>query len=335
MQLYNKKKRKEKMSKKIALLFPGYGSQYVGMGKELYDEYRIVQEYFEEASSCLDINFVKLCFASSDSELGKMANAYTSLFLVGSAVFALLKENGIESDIVAGYNNGESAALFAGGCFSLPDGLYLLNKFASFYQSIVETMDLVALHVMGVTTTHLEEACHKVNSIDGHVFVAIYNNRTDHIIVGNAEKVARIQHLFGSEAGVVIEDASIDVGLHSPLAAAIVVRFKPSLEKVDFKDMRIPLISNIDGKIITDGAESKERFIAHINSPVMMSAVLRRLGDYDIIIVACPGDQLSAMVKSQYPEKTVMTIAKKADLEELKKLIVVEQTVTESEHNDN
>src|SRR5262245_26836049 len=119
---------------KIALLFPGYGSQFVGMGKELYDEYRIVQEYFEEASNCLNVNFVKLCFASSDVELGKMVNAYTSLFLIGASVYAVLKESGIEVDIVAGYNNGENAALFAAHCFSLPDGLYLLNKFCSFYQ---------------------------------------------------------------------------------------------------------------------------------------------------------------------------------------------------------
>src|SRR5579872_2345677 len=100
---------------KIALLFPGYGSQYVGMGKELYDEYRIVQEYFEEASNCVNINFVKLCFASSDSEISKLVNAYTSLFVIGGAVSALLKEHGIVPDVVAGYNNGEITALFAAG----------------------------------------------------------------------------------------------------------------------------------------------------------------------------------------------------------------------------
>ena len=76
---------------KCALIFPGYSSQYVGMGKELYDEYRIVQEYFEEASNCSNINFVKLCFASSDIELAKLTNAYMALFLIGSSVFALLK----------------------------------------------------------------------------------------------------------------------------------------------------------------------------------------------------------------------------------------------------
>src|SRR5581483_6858303 len=123
---------------KIALVFPGYGSQYVGMGKELYDEYRIVQEYFEEASSCANLNFVKLCFASSDVELSKLAHAYMSLFLIGSSIFALLKEQEIIPEVVAGYNNGEITALFAGGCFSLPDGLYLLNKFCSFYQETID-----------------------------------------------------------------------------------------------------------------------------------------------------------------------------------------------------
>ncbi len=77
---------------KIALLFPGYGSQFVGMAKELYNENRIVQEYFDEASNCLDTNFLKLCFASSEIEIGMMSHAYTSIFLVSSAIYALLKE---------------------------------------------------------------------------------------------------------------------------------------------------------------------------------------------------------------------------------------------------
>src|SRR5438132_11488028 len=160
---------------KIALLFPGYGSQFVGMGKELYDEYRVVQEYFEEAGHVLNNNFVKLCFASSDVELSELVNAYTSLFLVGACVYAVLKEHGIEPDVVAGYNNGESAALFAAGCFSLPDGLYLLNKFCSFYQEIVDGMEVDAMHVTGVTTTELEAICKKVSDDEHKVFIAIYN----------------------------------------------------------------------------------------------------------------------------------------------------------------
>ena len=97
----------------IALLFPGYGSQYVGMAKDLYDESRTIQEYFEEAGNCLPINFVKLCFASSDTELSRMEHAYSATFLVSCAIHALLKEEGIKADVVAGYNLGEYTALYA------------------------------------------------------------------------------------------------------------------------------------------------------------------------------------------------------------------------------
>src|SRR5579859_6426456 len=98
---------------KIATLFPGYGSQYVGMGKELYDESRIMQEYFEEASNCLNINFVKLCFASSDAEISRIDNALLTNFLVGSALFALLKDLGFKTDVLVGHNAGEYAAIYS------------------------------------------------------------------------------------------------------------------------------------------------------------------------------------------------------------------------------
>src|SRR5438477_646709 len=223
------------MSKKIALLFPGYGSQFVGMGKELYDEYRVVQEYFEEASHVLDINFVKLCFASSDVELSKMVNAYASLFLVGASTYAVLKENGIVPDIVAGYNNGEATALFAAGCFSFPDGLYLLNKFCSFYQEIVDEMDAEVLHIKGIATAQLEKACEQVSHDKGKVFIAIYNNPTDHIVAGNRDQIAELQSMLGEDSEV--EFDCVEVGLHSSLMNIDVDQFKSFLDKVKFKDL--------------------------------------------------------------------------------------------------
>ena len=113
---------------KIGMLFPGQGSQYLGMGKELYADERIVQEYFDEASVCLEQNFLRLCFASSERELTKTSNAQTAIFLVSSAIFSLLKKKyDIVPDIVAGHSLGEYSALFAAGGISFPDRLYLLN----------------------------------------------------------------------------------------------------------------------------------------------------------------------------------------------------------------
>ena len=315
---------------KTALLFPGYGSQFVGMGKELYDEYRIVQEYFEEASHVLDINFVKLCFASSDAELSQLTKAYTSLFLVGASVYAVLKEQGIPIDVVAGYNNGESAALFAAGCFSFPDGLYLLNKFCSFYQEAVDEMDVEALHITGIPTAQLEKAClsleasvkkgEQVNNQD-KLFVAIYNSPTDHIVVGNHDQLAQLYDMFDGQASM--EYLGTEVGLHSPLMNNVVDLFKSFLEKVDFKDLKIPLISCIDGATVTAGSDTKERYLRHINSPLEWFYASRMLASYDCIIIAAPGGNLVDMIKNQYPEKTVVSIATKADIEKIKEIVNV------------
>ena len=304
---------------KIALLFPGYGSQFVGMGKELYDEYRIVQEYFEDASDCAGVNFVKLCFASSDVELGKMVHAYTSLFLVGSATYAVLKENGIEPDIVAGYNNGESTALFAAGCFTLPDGLYLLTKFCSFYQEVVDEMDVDAMHITGVETSQLESMCKKVSDNEHHVFIAIYNSPMDHIVAGSRTSLSQLQDLIDGNGEM--EYVGVEVGLHSSLMNNVVDLFKSYLEKVDFKDLKIPLISCIDGDTITVGADTKERFIRHIDSPLEFTRVMRQLADYDCILVASPGGSLVEEIKKRYPDKMVMVIAKKEDIDTLKEMM--------------
>ncbi len=304
---------------KIALLFPGYGNQFVGMGKELYDEYRVVQEYFEEASNCLDINFVKLCFASSDIELGKINNAYTSLFLVGSSVYAVLKEHGIEPDVVMGYNNGESAALFAAGCFSLPDGLYLLNKFSSFYQEFIDENEVDAMQVIDFSSRDLEVLCEKISTDEYPISIAIYNSQTDHIVTGNRIGLGQLQDAIDGKGK--IEFVGPEVGLHSLLMNTIVDVLKSYLEKVDFKDLKIPLISCIDGTIVTEGSDTKDRFIRHINSPIQFTKAMEKLVDYDCILITTPGDALAQMVQQHYPEKMVISIAKKTDVDTLKETL--------------
>ena len=106
----------KKTPRKIGMIFPGQGSQVLGMGKDIYDRERMVQEYFENASGCVDQNFVRLCFASSERELRDTVNAQTSIFLVSASFFALLKEKyDIVPDVVAGHSSGEYAAIFAAG----------------------------------------------------------------------------------------------------------------------------------------------------------------------------------------------------------------------------
>jgi [acyl-carrier-protein] S-malonyltransferase len=306
---------------KIGMIFPGYGSQFVGMGKELYDESRVIQEYFEDASNCLDINFVKLCFASSDAELAKMNSAYVALFLVSSSIAALLKEEGIEPQVVAGYNLGEYSAVHAVGGFSFPDGLYLLNKFALFYQELLGTVDVAVVRVIGVQTKQLQKLCDQAS--DGQLqaaFIGIYEAPDQHVVTGTRQAIEKLRdELAATEATVA--DLDVEVGLHSPLMDTVATQFKMYLEKVDFKNLRAPLITNVTAQTIDQGEEVKINVVEHIHRPLLWHNVLTCLNDCELLVEIGPGTTLTSYLKTMYPEKAVISVNKRSDFDELHTLV--------------
>lgn len=307
---------------KLGMLFPGYGSQSIGMAKELYDESRLVQEYFEEASNCLNVNFVKLCFASSDVELSQIPDAYTSNFLVSSAIAALLKSEGIDPTMVAGYNLGEYAALASVGCFTLPDGLYLLNKFAGMYQSALPSLSAGMLHITGVSTTAVEKLCKKVSTKDEKVMVALYVLPEECLVSGHSLAIDRLRDALHEQLPhALVENALLEHGLHSFLMDDMIKDFTMYLEKVDFKDLRAPFVSGVDGLPFVEGDRVKQHVLEHIHEPVLWPVVLKEMSVCDILVEVGPGKQLSRTVQALYPEKKVYTINTRADIEELKQAI--------------
>lgn len=306
---------------KIGMLFPGYGSQFVGMGKELYDDFRIVQEYFEEASNCLDQNFVKLAFASSEAELSKMNNAYTSTFLVSCAIAALLKQEGIKPSVVAGYNFGEYAALHAAEGLNLPDGLYLLNKFALFYQEITNSMSFSVMRLTGVTRDTLKKLCNEQSNENEFVHIAIYETETQHIIAGNSDAVERVWNAVRDNAGVSIDDVGVEVGLHSFVMEPVVNHIKTYLPKVDFKSLVCPLIASTHAQAITQNEEINAEVIAHLESPIVWDQTMAAFQECDLVIEVGPGTFLSSLYKVNFPEKSIYAINKKSDIQELKEYI--------------
>jgi [acyl-carrier-protein] S-malonyltransferase len=302
---------------KIGMVFPGYGSQFVGMAKELYDESRIIQEYFEEASNCLNNNFVKLCFASSDVELARMDNAYTALFLVSSSLAAWLKQElELPLAVTAGYNIGEYSALHSLGCFSFPDGLYLLSKYATFYQEFLATGSYAGIRIQGLSANVVEDICRQVTTDSAKATIGLYVVPYEQIVTGDAHAVSAVSEQIKSLQADVSE-APLALGLHSPSMDSVATQFKLYMEKVDFKDLSAPLITSTEVQEIRTGSEVKTELVKQLYSPVLWYQTMKQLSPCDIIIEIGPGTALQQMLKALYPDKLIVSINRREDLQEL------------------
>ncbi len=308
---------------KIGMLFPGYSSQFVGMGKELYDSSRVVQEYFEEASNCLGINFVKLCFASSDAELAKVTHAYPALLLVGvSTAYRILElYPDMTISCVAGYGIGEYSALTLAKVLTFPDGLYLLSKLSQFYTALREELDAKSVIVNGLTARKLKQICEEHNVPGACAHIAIYENKHDHVISGHCDAVNAIADSASDAGADRVKEIDLIEGFHTPLLYGLAEQLKMYLTKVDFKDPQIPLIMGINGKETCLAKKAQDAIIRQIAEPFHWDTVLKQFASVDVIIIPAPSKALVAEVREHFPHKTVIGIDTVADLQNLRAFI--------------
>ncbi len=305
---------------KIGMLFPDYGSQFVGMGKELYDHSRLVQEYFEEAFNCLNINFVKLCFASSDIELAKIENAYVAIFLISVSTAALLKQEGIQPTEVAGYGIGELSAVSVAGGLSLPDGLYFLHKYAQFYQELLANLNVSLIAVEGLSRETVESLWTTLRINHAEISIAAYDTATHMVISGFPESIRHCKELILSCGGTV-HDLPAEKGLHSTLMDSVVDQLVKYLEKIDFTSTAIPLIATAQAEPITAHDQIKNSIVGQLKSPILWDKILERCSEWDLVIEIGPGTTLSKIIAQKYPEKLLYSVNKLSDIEEIKAAI--------------
>ncbi len=309
---------------KIGFVFSGYGSQWVGMGKDLYDSSRTVQELFEQASSCLDMNFVKLCFASSDIELSKIENAYVALYLVSIAIAQVLKEAGIFPHQVAGYDIGEYAAMSTIEALSVPDALYLLKKHAGFYQTFLDDHPVKGMRVVGLGVKELEKLCKKVSKKGEVAAVAVVEGPEECIVAATYDAGLALGELLDKLSFVTVTDVSIGGGFHAPVMDTTVKHMKMYLEKVDFKDSSIPFIAAVIGEPLVTGETIRAAVMQHIHAQTQWQKVQEALSDCDYILEIGPGKSLQEKFAKAYPHKKVYAINNAADVEKIRQELGIE-----------
>jgi len=332
-EVISNKKQKLKTMKKIGMVFPVQGAQSLGMGKELFDKQRIVQDFFDKASHCLGNNFVRLCFASSERELRETINAQTSIFLVSSAIATLLKEKyDVVPDIVAGHSSGEYAAIFAAGGMTFADALYLLKKRAEFMDLATKSAKGGMMAVMGLSYKELLEVCQKFDEPLGNEVVAQvvnYNSPKQLVVSGTLEILEKVQAEVRA-AGAKSVMLKVAGAFHSRLMNAAAEKFAKYMVKVDFKDLQVPLVSNINADIITTGEQINESLKQQMNSHVQWWPSMQRLKDCDVIIQVGPGEAYVNMLSREWPEKTIIPVNTMEDIEHL--LQALEKEYSHVEH---
>jgi [acyl-carrier-protein] S-malonyltransferase len=312
------------MKKTIGVIFAGYGQQFVTMGKDIYNDSRYVQDLFEQASMCLNINFVQLSFAASDAEMAEIDKGYLAILLMQVSIYSQLAQAGLRPDFIAGYGIGEYAAAVASGSLSFADSLYLLGKYAKIFKAFVEQNPHYAVLQLpkGFTFKVLEEFCKELSTDDKQIFISAHNTDQGFCIAGHVDLIEIVKEYCKLHEIRKVKEVGVAYGLHSALVDSIVSTLSPYFFKIDFKPLKFPVITNVDGVYVTSSEALESAVLRRTNSPILWDEVMNGFIGCEILICVGPGKQVAEWAELKYPDKEIYTVEGLADLEKIKKMLL-------------
>jgi [acyl-carrier-protein] S-malonyltransferase len=256
------------MSTRLAYIFPGQGSQYSGMGSDLAAQYPASRKVFEEADDALGFSISQLCFSGTAEELQLTENTQPAILTTSIATLRAMEAEGRQApDFVAGHSLGEYSALVAAGALSLADAVKTVRLRGRFMQEATPVGSGAMAAVMGADLSSVLEICYEAQ--EGEVCSpANINSQNQIVIAGHAAAVDRAIALFKERLGKRALKLNVSAPFHCALMNPAQERLAVELEKIEFHDLRLPLITNVDAAAITSGQEARDALVRQVSSPV-------------------------------------------------------------------
>jgi [acyl-carrier-protein] S-malonyltransferase len=251
---------------KKAFLFPGQGSQKVGMAADIYAAFDSFRLRFDQANAIVGRDLSKIIFEGPESELTATANTQPALFLVESAITDILYSKGLRPDVTLGHSLGEYSALYAAGLYSFEDGLRIVAKRGELMAAAGTTAPGTMAAVIGLTKERIEEVLHSVT--DGVVVPANENSPDQTVISGSKEAVISAGELLTKAGAKRVVMLPVSGAFHSPLMEPVAHEFARFLDAFEFKTPTCPVVTNVTATAIADPAELKQLLVRQLISPV-------------------------------------------------------------------
>ncbi|MGM0547805.1 MAG: ACP S-malonyltransferase [Bacillota bacterium] len=284
------------MTNDLVFLFSGQGSQYVGMGKELYQNFEEAKNILDKADQILDFDLKEMIFAGPEAKLNNTKNTQPAIYTVSAMVKAVLKAKGLQAAAVAGHSLGEYSALYAAGVLSFEAGLKLVRLRGQLMDQADPENNGTMAAVIGLEAKKVEKV---LTEIEGIITVANYNSPTQVVISGEVAAVKKAQALLTEKGAKRVINLSVSGAFHSPLMEPAKEELKKAIEEVEFKDAQIPLIANVEADYVKESSEIKSALIKQLDNSVRWLETIEKFktDGYKNYIEVGPGRVLKGLMR--------------------------------------
>lgn len=283
---------------KTAFVFPGQGSQEVGMGKELAEAFPESRAVFEEADAALGFSLSGLCFVGPEGDLQLTSNTQPAILTASIAAHRALAVRGVVADFVAGHSLGEYSALVAAGSLTLRDAVTTVRRRGEYMQEAVPVGEGAMAAILGLDLPAIEKAC--AAAAQGQVVSAANVNSPGQVVIaGHTAAVDRASEACKAAGAKRAVRLPVSAPFHCALMMPAQTRLAPELAALPFADPAVPLVNNVDARVVTTAAECREGLVRQVSAPVRWQGCIETLVAEGVstFIEIGPGQVLSGLIK--------------------------------------